>query len=109
MNQHSEIKSVLDEVKVLAKRFKDLSGKPLEITSKVAKFSAAFLLGLELARARTPGYDAIDNDSRKIQIKSRCLSFNPKSGQRLGSIRLDYEWDIVLLVLLDEAFEVLEM
>ena len=31
------------------------------------------------------------------------------AGQRLGSIRLDHEWDSVLLVLLDERFEVIEM
>lgn len=62
-----------------------------------------------MAEARKAGYDAIGSDNRKIQIKGRCLSDNPKPGQRLGSIRLDHEWDSVLLVLMNESFDVTEM
>ena len=31
-----------------------------------------------------------------------------KPGQRVGSIRLDHEWDTVVLILLDQEFEPLE-
>ena len=104
-----EIGEILLAAKELASRYKKLTGKPLGITGEVAEFSAAKILNLELAAARKAGYDALGSDKRKIQIKGRCLSDNPKPGQRLGSIRLDQEWDSVLLVLMNEFFDVTEM
>ncbi len=105
----NEIQEILEQAKQLAARYKKLTGKPLGITGEIAEFNAASLLNLELAEARTAGYDAIGSDDRKIQIKGRCLPENAKPGQRVGSIRLDHEWDTVLLVLMDESFNVQEM
>jgi hypothetical protein len=65
----------------------------------------ARLLRLNLADARTPGYDALRGNCR-IQIKGRVLGKGAKPGQRLGSIRLDHEWDTVLLVILDDDLQV---
>lgn len=104
-----EVQEILEQAKQLAARYKRLTGKPLGITGEIAEFNAASLLHWELAGARTAGYDAIDSDGRKIQIKGRCLPEIAKAGQRLGSIRLDHEWDTVLLVLMDETFNVQEM
>lgn len=62
--------------------------------------------------ARQSGYDAIchkDGKEIRIQIKGRYVPENAKSGQRIGSIKLDKDWDIVMLVLLDEEFEVLSI
>ncbi|MGM0914504.1 MAG: DUF6998 domain-containing protein [Pseudomonadota bacterium] len=106
---NKELQEVLSAAKDAAVRFKKLTGKPLGITGEIAEFSAAKLLDLELAEARQAGYDATDSSGRKIQIKGRCLRDEPDPGQRLGSIRLDHEWDSVLLVLLDQSFEVIEM
>lgn len=105
----SEIEPLIEEVKVLAKKYRDLTGKPLGITGEVAEFAAAKILNLELCTARQSGYDAIrhrDGKEIKIQIKGRYIPGDAKPGQRLGSIKLDKIWDIVLLVLLDEEFEV---
>lgn len=104
-----ELQEILAAAKDVAVRFKNLTGKPLGITGEIAEFSAAKLLDLELAEARQAGYDAVDSSGRKIQIKGRCLPDKPGPGQRLGSIHLDHEWDSVLLVLLDQSFEVIEM
>lgn len=104
-----ELHDVLEAAKDVAIRFKKLTGKPLGITGEIAEFNAAELLGLRLAEARQAGYDAIDSAGRKVQIKGRCLPEKPGAGQRLGSIRLDHEWDCVLLVLMDEMFDVVEM
>ena len=84
----------------------DLTGKPLGITGEFGEYMTAKLLGLELADARSPGYDATDKKRRKIQIKARSIPREKKlTGQRLGSIRLDHEWDCVMFILLDENFE----
>ena len=59
-----------------------------------------------VAEARTAGYDAVDSMGRRIQIKARSIPRDKKLvGQRLGTIRLDHEWDVVLLVVMDELFE----
>lgn len=108
----NDIAEILNNAKSLAKKYRRLTGKPLGITGEVAEFSAAQILGLELAAARQSGYDAIrreDGKEIKIQIKGRCIATNAKLGQRLGSIKLDKEWDAVLLVLMDESLEVLSM
>lgn len=108
----NEIAEVLAEAKSLARKYRNLTGKPLGITGEVAEFSAAQILGLDLAEARQSGYDAIRHENgsiTKIQIKGRCILANAKPGQRVGSIRLDKEWDTVILVLMDEDLEVLSM
>lgn len=104
-----EIATILAEAKQLAFKYKKLTGKPLGITGEIAEFYAATLLDLKLATARTAGYDAQAPDGRKIQIKGRCLPADTKPGQRMGSIRLEHEWDTIVLVLMSDTFEVREM
>ena len=99
---------LLAEAKKLAQEYRVLTGKPLGVTGEIAEYEAATILGLTLAPAREPGYDAIDfatGSPRRLQIKGRCLLDPKKSGQRLGRIRLDHDCDAVLLVLLDENFD----
>ena len=83
-----------------------LTGKPLGITGEIGEYLAAKHLGLELADARTPGFDAYGPDKRLVQVKSRAIPEEKRlTGQRLGSIRLEHEWDTVVLVLMNELFE----
>ncbi|NOX60549.1 MAG: hypothetical protein GXP42_01150 [Chloroflexi bacterium] len=112
MAKEEEIREVLKEAKSVARKYKKLTGRPLGITGEVAEVTAASLLGLELAEARQSGYDAIrveNEKEKKIQIKGRCLpaKFNP--GARIGSIKIDKEWDSVVLVIMDEDFNPLEI
>lgn len=97
---------ILDRAKRSAIDYYQLTGKPLGITGEYGEYVAAATLGLALAEARTAGYDAMDSAGRRIQIKARSIPRDKKLvGQRLGSIRLDHEWDVVLLVVMDELFE----
>ena len=67
---------------------------------------------LKLTPARHAGYDAVERTNgktRRLQIKGRCLLDNYKPGQRLGSIRVEKEWDAVLMVLLDQNFDAVEI
>ena len=103
---------VIHTAKIVAKQYYQLTGRPLGITGEIAEYEAARLLGLRLAAVRQPGYDATREDGSsvcKVQIKGRRILSNSKPGQRLGRIKLDKEWDVVVLVLLDEDFEPIEI
>lgn len=101
----STLTGTIRVARVAARRYRELTGKPLGITGEIGEVLAAQLLELELADARQAGYDAVGCDGRLVQIKSRCILPNAKPGQRIGSIRLDHEWDTVALILMDQAFE----
>lgn len=100
---------VIEAAKAAAKRYRELTGKPLGITGEIGEVLTANLLGLDLSDARQPGYDAIGPDGGRVQIKSRCVLPNSRPGQRVGQIRFDYEWDTVALILMDEDFEPIEV
>lgn len=96
---------LINQVKAIAKEYRELTGRPLGITGEVAEYEAARLLNLKLSNVRQAGYDATRlSDNAKIQIKGRVLFDKSKLGQRIGRIRLDCEWDSVMLVLLDADF-----
>lgn len=104
----SKLEPIMREVKRLAAKYYELTGRPLGVTGEVAEFEAARLLGLELAPARHPGADASRKDEEgdvcHFQIKGRCLQAHKKSG-KTPSISLSKPWDAALLVLLDEHLE----
>jgi len=104
MSHLAKIGDLLEQARQLACAYKHLTGRPLGITGEVAEYEAARLLGLELAEARTPGYDALRGAAR-IQIKGRVLGPDAKPGQRLGAIKLDHPWDSVMFVSLDEDLQ----
>jgi len=98
------VREILATVKPLAAEYYRLTGKPLGVTGEVAEYIAAEMLGLVLADARTPGYDATrqtPNGPQRIQIKGRAYANGAKPAQRISRIRNDAACDAVLLVLLD--------
>jgi hypothetical protein len=56
------VKTLLDEAKIIAKKYKHLTGRPLGITGEVGEVEAAILLDLELAQVRQSGFDAFRNN-----------------------------------------------
>lgn len=107
-----EVLDVLAEAKQLAQSYRRLTGKPLGITGEVAEFEAARILGVKLTVARQEGYDAteqVGGTERRLQIKGRVILPGAKPGQRLGSIKVDKEFDAVLMVLLDAEFNATEI
>ena len=106
-----QVGKIISSAKILAKRYRKLTGRPLGITGEVAEYEAVRLLDLELADVRQPGYDATRRKGPKIerlQIKGRCI-LSPNPGQRLSKIDLKKEWDGILLVMLDANFEPTEI
>ena len=57
------------------------------------------------------GYDAVDpsRHDKRIQIKTRTIFDETKTGQRIGQIRVEQPWDSLLLVLMDEEYEPYEI
>jgi hypothetical protein len=98
---------VLHGVKVLAREYYELTGRPLGVTAEIAEYEAARLLGLTLSPARQAGYDATRataDGEQLLQIKGRCILPGSKPGQRVGAIDPTKQWDAVLLVLLDREY-----
>ena len=105
---NDSVLAILAEAKKLAQQYYALTGKPLGITGEVAEYKAVRILGITLTPARQAGYDATESRNGKvsrIQLKGRCILKGSKPGQRMGSIDINKEFDVVLLVLLDENFE----
>ena len=104
-----KVGKLLTRAKVLAKEYRELTGRPLGITGEVAEYEAARLLNLSLSEVRQAGYDAMGSDDKRFQIKGRVILESSKPGQRMGRIRFDHDWDAVLLVLLDGDYAPLEI
>ena len=112
MTSSKRIFELLREVKLLAREYYELTEKPLGVTGEIAEYEAARILKVKLSPARQSGYDAIRKrrgKAERLQIKGRRFTPTSKASQRLGSIDLLKEWDIVLLVLLDEHYEPTEI
>jgi len=103
---------LIAQARILAAEYRRTMGKPLPgISSEIAEFDAVKLLRLEPRTEGETGYDAIDptRDDKRIQIKSRTIFDESKSGQRIGQMKLDKDWDCVVLVLMDEEYEPYEI
>jgi len=106
------VDKLMTEARRLAAEYRKTTGKPLAISNEIALFDAARLLDLEVSEAPESGYDTIGRGRReglRIQIKARVLFDESKSGQRIGQLKLDKEWDLVILVLMDENYEPCEI
>ncbi len=86
-------------------------GRPLPgISNEIAEHDAVRLLRLEAKVSDEGGWDAVDPATgHKIQIKSRTIFDESKGGQRVGQLKLNQDWDSVVLVLMDEEYEPYEI
>ncbi len=104
---------LIAEARRLAAEFRRTTGKPLPgVSGEIAEHDAAELLNLELCDDRTAGYDAVgrgSRDGKRIQIKARVIFDEEKSGQRVGQLKLEKEWDSVVLVIMDENYQTVEI
>jgi len=107
------VDKLISQARVLASDYRKTMGKPLAgISNEIAEYDAVHLLDLELCKPRQSGYDAIGKGSRegkKVQIKARVIPDGKLSGHRVGQLKLDQDWDIVVLVIMDENYEPTEI
>lgn len=105
MNYTEKVTVLMEKAMPLASDYYELTGKPLGITGEVGEYLVAQKLRLDLMPPRTEGYDAVAGDGSRIEIKSRALDMKKSlSGQRLSRINLSYDWDKLLMLLMDQKF-----
>lgn len=103
---------LIAQARQLAADYRRAMGKPLPgISNEIAEHDAINLLNLEPKPEGALGYDAVDpqNENRRIQIKSRTIFDETKTGQRIGQIKMEQEWDSVILVLMNKEYEPYEI
>ncbi len=107
------VDKLIAEARRLAADYRRATGKPLAgVSSEICQYDAARLLDLEICNPPVGGYDAIgrgEREGKRIQIKGRAIFDERKSGHRIGQLKLDQEWDSVMLVLMDENLEPFEI
>ncbi len=107
------VDKLISEARRIAADYRRATGKTMGgMTGEIAENDAARLLHLELLKEKPGGYDAIgkgQREGKKIQIKGRAIFDETKSGQRIGQLKVDQEWDSVVLVLMNEDFQPYEI
>jgi hypothetical protein len=102
-----DVEKLMLEARKLAADYRRATGKTLGVSTEIATHDVIRLMGL-VPSAPGSSYDAIGTGSREgkyIQIKGRTIFNDKKSGQRIGQLKMDQEWDIVMLILMNEDYE----
>ena len=103
---------LIEQTRKLAAEFRRTTGTMLPVSGEIARYDVAHHLGLELTQDSSAGFDAIGQDERegmRIQIKSRVVGDAVRRGHRIGQLNPGGDWDLVIVSLMDDAFEPLEM
>ncbi|MGE0372492.1 MAG: hypothetical protein AB7Q01_11455 [Gammaproteobacteria bacterium] len=107
------VDKLIAEARRIAAAYRRTTGRPLSgVSAEICQHDAARLLDLELCQPPVNGYDAVGRGARsgkRIQIKGRAIFDEGKGGHRIGQLKVEQEWDSVLLVLMDENFEPFEI
>jgi hypothetical protein len=107
------LEKLISETRRLAAEYRRTTGKPLPgVSNEIAEYDAAKLLNLELVQDRSDGYDAVGKgaiDGRRVQIKARAIFDESKSGHRIGQLKTEKAWDMVVLVVMNENYDVVEI
>lgn len=102
-----KLDKLMDETRRLAAEYRRSTGSTLPVSAELAKFDAIRLLQLHSLDEPERGVDALRDTEQgleRVQIKGRVIFDPSKSGQRVGQLNLDADWDVVLLVLMDEEY-----
>ena len=109
MNNLYSIEALMNQTRKLAKEYRQAMGRPLAVSNELAVYDAARLLNLEIAADNEAGYDAVGREGeragKRYQIKARAIFDESKSGQRIGQVKMDKQWDSVLLIIMDDNYE----
>jgi len=103
-----KLDKLMDETRRLAAEYRRSTGTTLPVSAELAKFDAISLLGLRSPEEPESGVDALRDSEQgveRIQIKGRVIFDPKKTGQRIGQLNIDANWDVVLLVMMNEDYQ----
>lgn len=107
------VDKLIAETRRLAAEYRRSTGAVLPVTAEIARHDVARLLGFELVPLTAEGgHDAMGTgrwEGQRIQIKGRALFDEGKASPRIGQFKTHQEWDVVMLLLLDEDYEPMEI
>jgi len=106
------VDKLMSEARKIAADYRRATGKSLGIGNEIAKNDACNLLDLEPVNDTSSSFDAIGKGDRKglkVLIKGRAIFDQKKSGARIGQLKVDQEWDLLVLVLMNEDFDAYEI
>lgn len=108
-----EVDTLIEQTRKLAVEYRRTTGQPLPVTTEIANHDAVRLLHLQLIQPPPGGYDAIGTEGPRkgvrYQIKGRAIYDGKQGGQRIGQIKINQEWDAIILVLLDDELQPFEI
>ncbi len=101
------VDKLIAETRRIAKEYRLATGKTLPVTPEIAINDAISILDLLPDEEKNPGYDAIyekDGERLKVQIKGRAIFDDKKGGYRIGQVKVEQEWDAIILVIMNADF-----
>ncbi len=111
MNPYA-VDKLMAEARRLAAEYRRVTGKTLPLSGEIAVNDAVRLLGLTRTDNPDCGYDAVRTDGDSIEnflIKARVIFNEQRGAHRLAELKFDKPWHTLLLVLMDAAYETVEI
>ncbi len=106
------VDKLITQARRLAKEYRQVTGKTLPVTGEIAINDAIRLLGMAAASELNCGFDAVleyQQQRLRVQIKGRAIVNSKRSGHRLGQLKLEQDWDAIVLVIMDVDYETSEI
>ncbi len=101
------VDKLITETRRIAREYRLATGKTLPVTPEIAINDAISILELSPNDENVPGYDAVyeHGDERlKVQIKGRVIFNEKKQGHQIGQLKVEQEWDAIILVIMNADF-----
>ena len=101
------VNKLITETRRIAKEYRLATGKTLPVTPEIAINDAISILEMQPNETKNAGYDAIydrDGGQLKVQIKGRAIFNDKKGGYRIGQVKVEQEWDAIILVIMNGDF-----
>ncbi len=101
------VDKLITETRRIASEYRKATGKILPVTPEIAINDAISILKLSPNNDNSLPYDAVmerNGEQIRVQIKGRAIFNEKRQGHRIGQIKLDQEWDAIILVLMNDEF-----
>lgn len=99
-----------EELQRLLVRHKQITGQYLKDSiGEIGEHLVANHLNLKLVRLNKAGYDAIDDQRVRYQIKTSMIELNAKRRGAFANIKLDHPWDYLCFCMLTEKYTLISI